>query len=210
MSVTHDRYTEVVLEASPYEELRLRRGLLTRLSIPTKIGICSLLFFVAATLAPIAAVLPPAVTEQYFDTDPTAATLSVTVLALFGCGCLLVASIGLAVIAHKRLPLDALSEDAAWRLVGLENICTGVAFLTGGLGICCAVGLVGTGLFGIETVEQLVSIGVEPYQSDTAAARTPVETSIVGTVGGVVTASLSAVVHRTASAEESVTTEAHQ
>jgi hypothetical protein len=202
ITVSDDRYTELVLEASIYEELRLRRGMATRLPIAAKIGGCSLLSFLAATLAPIVAVLPPAVRDRYFETAPTTAALSVTLLALFGCACLFVAAVGLAWIVHTRSPVDAVSEDAAWRLVGLENIFTGVAFLTGGLGIACAVGLAGTGLLGTGTVEQLLGAGVDPYQTGPAGARTPVETSVVATVGGVLTAALGLIVHRTAQTEE--------
>lgn len=208
MSVTDDRYTELVLEASVYEELRLRRGLLTRLPIAAKIGGCSVLAFIGATVGPIAALLPRAVREQYFDAAPTSTALSVTLLALFGCGCLLLASLGLTWIAHTRSPVDALSEDAAWRLVGLENIFTGIGFLTGGLGIFTAVGLASTGLFGVEMVDSLVALGVDPYQTGASVARTPLATSIVGIVTGIGTAALGLLVHRAVDDKETVVTEA--
>jgi len=192
--VTENQYTKLVLEATPYAELRHRRGFLSRLSIAAKIGGCSGLFFLAALLAPIVAALPPAVKAQYVASDPLRVELSVSMLALFGCGCLFLASLGLAWIAIRRSPVEELSTDDAYRLVGLEDICTGLAFVTGTLGIASALTFASMGLFGVETIDNVAAVGIDPYQT-TALTPTPIELSAVAACGGAGTAVLSIVVH---------------
>ncbi len=172
-----DNYTDLVLEGREYELLRARRGLLTRWSIPQKIRGCSYLLFATSAMFPLMYFLPTTVRETYLGLDPMSTRVGFTVLALLSVGCLLAASLGLTTIAIYRDRLDDISEELAWSLVGVESMFSGIGFITGMLGVVATLALSGIGHAGVETIDQLVASGIDPYHAGPAFALTVVTAS---------------------------------
>lgn len=174
-----DKYTELVLEGSEYELLRARRGFLSRWSIPQKVRGCSYLLFAASATFPVLYFLPTSVRRTYVGLDPASSRLSFTVLALLSVGCLLFASLGLVAIAAYRDRLDDISEDQAWSLVGVEGVFSGIGFVTGLLGVVATLVLSGLGYAGVETIDSLVTAGVDPYHASPGVPVSVFESSSI-------------------------------
>lgn len=167
-----DKYTRLVREGSDYELLRARRGMFSMWSIPQKIRGCSFVLFAASATFPILFFLPPAVQEQYVGVDVAATRVAFTGLTLFSIGCLVGASLGLATVAAYRDRLDEISEQQAWSLVGIENVFSGIGYVTGLLGVVATLALAAVGHAGVETLETLAASGVYPYRGDGRVAVT--------------------------------------
>ena len=158
-------YTDLVLEGSEYELLRLRHGFLTRWSIPAKVRRCGYLLVAASAALPIVAFLPSAVAARYLDTAPTLARLTVTTLLLVSVFLLGVGGLGLIVLVAYRSRFETVPEAVAWTLVGLESIFTGMGLVTGTLAVAVTLVLLAVGYAGPAGVETLRTVGVEPYRT---------------------------------------------
>lgn len=181
-------------DRSEYELLRAKHGLFPFVSIARKARWCGYLSFVAALVAPIVVLLPGPVREAYFTNDPLSTSLGTAAVVLFGIICLSVGGVGLAGLTVRLTRSPEPSESEIWRLVGLEDALTGIAFVTGVLGVGSGAVLLATGLAGVGPVDTLVGYGIDPYSSLAPYPITPGLTAAVATVAGVLTLALAAFV----------------
>ncbi|MFC7114041.1 hypothetical protein ACFQH2_02305 [Natronoarchaeum sp. GCM10025703] len=161
--VNPDKYTDLLLEGAEYELIRAKHGLFAHWSIAQKIRGCGYLLFAASATLPLMMSLPESVTTVYFGSGPLLSEVAFSALLLFSVACLVVAAGGLGVISAYRSSLDDISESQAWSLVGFEDIFSGVAFITGLLGVSATLALAAIGHGGIETIDSLAASGVYPY-----------------------------------------------
>ncbi|MFO7925936.1 MAG: hypothetical protein ACQET5_02040 [Halobacteriota archaeon] len=147
-----------------YELIRRRHGLSGIVSIPRKIRWCSYLSFVIAASMGALAVLPPSVRKLYLEGEAANQSLGVGLVALFCVGAVVVGAVGLAGVALRRGRAESVSREHAWFLVGLEDVFSGIALITGALGVAAVTTLTVVGFAGTETVERLLAAGIDPYR----------------------------------------------
>lgn len=178
---------QAVLEGTAYELIRAQHGLTAVAPIPTKIRWCGGLLFVGALLFPIVLLLPESVHEASFDGTPLSYPLGVALLLIVGVGPLTFGGVGLSYVHYRIERTASISEDQAWTLVGLEDVFSGLAILTGGLAVFATVLLALVGLAGVEPVTAAQSSGVDPYaQSPVEITTVPLSSSVSGFCGVIV------------------------
>ena len=177
-------------DRSRYELMRTKHITLP-VSIPRKIRWCSYLSALAALVWPLMATLPAPVRESQFAGDPASTPLGAAAVVIFGVGCLAVAGVGLAALAGyvSRNPDPA--ESNVWTLIGGEDALSGIAFITGFLGVVVGVGILASGHAGLDRVDWLIASGVDPYLVFDSVPATPTITSGVAAVVAVATFGLS-------------------
>lgn len=153
---------------------------------------CGYLLVVAALTAPIIATLPAAVRETQFVGDPLATPLGAAAVVLIGVACLAFAGVGLAALAIYTTRHPEPSESRVWTLVGLEDALSGIAFITGFLGVVSGVGILASGHAGLDRVEWLIDSGIDPYLAFSGVPATPTLTSAVAAIAAVVVLGASA------------------
>ncbi len=191
------------IDRSEYELLRAKHGIFPLISVARKVRWCSYLSFAAALVAPIVALLPRPVREAYFAADPLSTSLGAATVVLFGTLCLGAGGVGLAALAIHLNRSPEPSGSEIWRLVGLEDAFTGIAFVTGALGVLAGIALLATGLTGVDRVETLIGYGITPYFPLPAYPVTPRLTAAVATVAGALTLGLAAFIDRNGTDPES-------
>lgn len=147
-----------------YDLIRRRHGLSGLVSIPRKIRWCSYLSFVIAASMGSLAVLPPSVRKLYLEGEAASQSLGVGFVASLCVGAVVVGAVGLASVALRRGRVETVSREQAWLLVGLEDVFSGIAFISGALGVTAVATLTVVGFAGTETVEGLVAAGIDPYR----------------------------------------------
>lgn len=168
-------------ERSRYELMRAKH-VTVPVSIPRKLRWCGGLALLAALTAPIVATLPEAVRAGYFAGNPTTTPLGAATVALFGVGCVAAAVLGLAVLQRHLVRNPDPDESRVWTLIGTEDALSGIAFITGALGVLLGVGILVTGHWGVDRVEWLIDSGIDPYLVFTSVPVTPRLTSVVSLV----------------------------
>lgn len=182
-----DDIEQAVLGESEYDLVRLRHGTTAFTSVPRKARLCGLILVSGGLLLPIVLVLPDTVVEENLHGTPASYPLGLAFLLVVSAIPAAIGGIGLAGVAYKFSTVEEMDRDSAWQLVGLEDIFTGLGYVTGGLGVVIAVSLAATGLFGPELVDSLQASGVDPY------LRSPVEWA-TATVGAAVAVTLGSIV----------------
>ena len=179
-------------DRSEYDLLRAKHGIFPLVSVARKVRWCGYLSLVAALVAPIVALLPPPVRATYFAGDPLSSSLGAAAVVLFGTLCLLAGGVGLAALSVHLTRSPEPSGSEIWRLVGLEDALTGIAFVTGALGVGTGTALLATGLAGVDRVETLIGYGIDPYFPLPSYPVTPGLTAAVAAVAGALTLGLAA------------------
>lgn len=177
-------------DRSRYELMRTKHITLP-VSIPRKIRWCSYLSALAALVWPLIVTLPDPVRESQFAGDPATTPLGAAAVVIFGVGCLALAGVGLAALAAyvRRNPDPA--ESDVWTLVGGEDALSGIAFITGFLGVMAGVGILASGHAGLDRVDWLIASGIDPYLVFGSVPTTPTVTSVVAATVAVTTFGLS-------------------
>ena len=172
-----------------YELMRAKHTMLP-LSTVRKSRWCGYALLLAALAGPIVATLPAPVRETYFAGDPLRTPLGAAAVALFGVACLAFAGVGLAGLAlHVRRGPEP-DESRVWTLIGAEDALSGIGFVTGFLGVATGVGILASGHAGVDGVEWLLGIGIDPYLGVRTAVATPLVTSLVALCAAIVTLGL--------------------
>lgn len=171
-------------ERSRYELLRSKH-VIVPLSVPWKLRWCGSLALLAALVGPIIATLPTPVRETYFAGTPTTTPLGAATVVLFGVVAAGIAAGGLTAVAayvdrHPDPP-----ESRVWLLIGAEDVFSGVGFITGTLGVISGGLLLASGHWGVDAVERLNDLGIEPYLVFESIPVTPRLTAVVAFVVGV-------------------------
>jgi len=177
-------------DRSRYELMRTKHITLP-VPIPRKIRWCSYLSALAALVWPLIATLPAPVRESKFAGDPASTPLGAAAVVIFGVSCLALAGVGLAALAAylRRNPNPA--ESDVWTLVGGEDALSGIAFITGFLGVVTGVGILASGHAGLDRLDWLVASGIDPYLVFDSVPATPTVTTGVAAAVAVVTFGLS-------------------
>ena len=165
-------------DRSRYELMRAKHGTVP-VSIPRKLRWCSVLSGVAALSGPIVVTLPDTVQAAHFTDDPLTTPLGAAAVALFGVLCVAVSAVGLAGIQLYVTRNPDPEESRVWTLIGGEDAFSGIAFITGALGIVLGVGILVTGHWGVDRVAWLIDNGVDPYLVFASVPATPRLTSVV-------------------------------
>jgi hypothetical protein len=158
-----DRHAERILHGSTYERIRYRSAMTGRWSPTRKVRWCGYLLLSGSLLFPILASLPAPVTEGYVGTDPTSAPLGLALSVLLFALLVSTAGVGLVVVSTRAARGEELTEGEAWRLVGIEDACTCLGFVTGSIGLLVTVAVAAVGLLGLDAVDRLLAAGVNPY-----------------------------------------------
>jgi hypothetical protein len=158
-----DRHAERILHGSTYEQIRYRSAMTGRWSPTRKVRWCGYLLLSGSLLFPILASLPAPVTEGYVGTDPTSAPLGLALSVLLFALLVSTAGVGLVVVSTRAARGEELTEGEAWRLVGIEDACTCLGFVTGSIGLLVTVAVAAVGLLGLDAVDRLLAAGVNPY-----------------------------------------------
>lgn len=150
-------------EKTEYEIIRARHGTFTFGTIADRIRWFGYGALAVGLVVPLVLFLPDPVQTAYLpdplsETVLIAAPIMLTTIVAF-----LAAGIGLAWIGRWRRRIAPISEQDAWRVVGIEDICSGLGMITGGLGLAVSLVLSGVGYLGVETYEWLLNNGVHPY-----------------------------------------------
>lgn len=185
MSTDGDQFLEPG-DRSQYELMRAKHGMVP-VSIPRKLRWCGALSFLAALSGPIIVTLPETVQGAYFTADPLTTPLGAAAITLFGVVCVAVAAVGLAVIQRYVTRNPDPGENQVWKLIGAEDGFSGIAFITGALGVSLGTGILVTGHWGVDRVAWLIDNGVDPYLVSTLVPVTPRLTSAVSLVVAVAT-----------------------
>ncbi len=158
-----DRHAERILHGSAYERIRYRNALTGQYSPARKVRWCGYLLLSGSLLFPILESLPGPVTESYVGADPTSAPLGLALSVLLFSLLISAAGVGLLLVATRAARGETLTEGEAWRLVGIEDACTCLGFVTGAIGLLVTVSVAAVGLLGPDAVDRLLAAGVNPY-----------------------------------------------
>lgn len=150
---------------SQYDLVRAKGGITTWWPITKKLYLCAIVLFAAALLWPAVLLLPGEVHGAYFSPAPGTDSIALASMTVLSVVMLSVAAVGLTAIAVRRSKIEHISESQAWSLVGFEEIFSGFAFITGGLGVAASLSLISIGFKGLDTVKMLETHGVVPYDS---------------------------------------------
>ncbi len=186
-----DPHAERILHGSTYERIRYRNAMTGRWSLTRKVRWCGYLLLSGSLLFPILASLPAPVTEGYVGTDPTSAPLGLALSVLLFALLVSAAGVGLLLVSSRAARGEALTEPEAWRLVGIEDACTCLGFVTGAIGLLVTVAVAAVGLFGPDAVDRLVAAGVNPYLT-VGVPVTPATASLVAAGAAIALFSLAA------------------
>lgn len=182
-----DDIEQAVLEEHEYDLVRLRHGTTAFTSVPRKARLCGLVLFSGGLLLPIILVLPESVVQENLNGTPASYPLGLAFMLVVSAIPAAVGGLGLSGVAYKFSTIEEMDRDTAWQLVGLEDIFTGLGFVTGGIGVLVTLLLAATGLFGPELVASMEASGVDPYyQSPVGWATATVGAVVAVTLGGIV------------------------
>ncbi len=177
-------------DRSRYELMRTKHITLP-LPIPRKIRWCSYLSGLAALVWPLIVTLPEPVRDSQFTGDPATTPLGAAAVVIFGVGCLAIAGVGLAALAAYLRKNPDPAESDVWTFIGGEDALSGIAFITGFLGVTVGVGILASGHAGLARVNWLIASGIDPYLVFDSVPATPTVTSAVAAVVAVTTFGLS-------------------
>lgn len=195
--VSDEDVSRSTVEESTYRLVRARHGLFTWAPIPRKIRWCGYLALLMAVVTPLILFLPAEIAQAQFAGSPAQAQLSLGYIVLITLGTLIGAAIGLAAVAYRQAQLDEITDDQAWTLVGSEDLFSGFAFITGGLGAVSTVILAALGHLSAPAFRRLADLGANPYLTGGVLAMTPMMIGVVSVVCGVGLLVLSRVVPTT-------------
>lgn len=133
-----DDITEALTEGSTYEQFRLRHGMLFSSSIEAKTRYCLYLLWLSVAVGPILWLAPDAAAGE---------RPALTLVALVGVGFVAAGFAGLSVV-HRYVASRDVDPEQARSIVGLEELFSGAALITGGAGIVAAVALASLGAGG--------------------------------------------------------------
>lgn len=148
-----------------YELIRARHGTFTFGTIPDRIRWFGYGTLAVSAVVPLLWFLPDPVRTAYLPNALTETVLIIAPLMIATIVVFVAAGVGLALISRWRRQLAPVPEADAWRIVGIEDICSGLGTITGGLGLVVILLLSSAGYLGVETYEWLLNNGVHPYGS---------------------------------------------
>ena len=187
MTENEDRFVEPG-ERSRYELMRAKH-LMVPVPAARKARWCGYLLLLPALAAPIVFTLPEPIVSAQFTGDPIRTPLGAAAVASFGVLCLAFAGVGLGVLA--RVAHRDPDESRVWTLIGLEDAFSGIAFITGFLGVTTGVGILAIGHTGVERTAWFADIGVDPYLTFGSVPVSPLVTSVMAIISAVVVFALS-------------------
>ncbi|SEO69151.1 hypothetical protein SAMN04487948_104200 [Halogranum amylolyticum] len=160
-----DPIADAILGGSTYERLRLQRFSFFKQPVPRKLAWQSGLLFVLALVLPLAAGYPAETKALFASHSPTAASPKMLLLGLVGGGIELGTASALVAVTVRRLQLEPdLTEDAARRLLNVEDVATLVGVVTGGFAVLLTLAFFVLGYAGPEAVAAFVeSGGTSPF-----------------------------------------------
>ncbi|WP_424013465.1 hypothetical protein ACOZ35_10010 [Halorubrum xinjiangense] len=170
-------------DRSEYELVRAG-NVIVPLSPVRKARICAGIALLGSLAAPVVATLPAAVREAGFAGPPTRTPLGVAAIVLVGAVAAAGAGLGL-VALHRRLERGPEpTGDDVWSVLAVEDVLTGIGFVTGGLGVVVGLALLASGHWGVDALDALRRSGVEPYVSGPRFPVTPRLTTAVALTAG--------------------------
>jgi hypothetical protein len=171
-----DPVTSAVLGDSTYERLRVQRYSLFKQSIPQKLAWQGIVLGALALVLPLAMTLPASARAHFPGGDPLAAAPKILLLGAWAGAIELVAALGLAYVAYRRLSLgDALSEPQARHLLTVEDVASMVSLVTGAVAVLAVDGFFLLGHAGEDGITAFTAAGGEnPF------ASTPIPVTVVG------------------------------
>ena len=174
-----DPVADALLGDSPYERLRLRRFTPFAQPIPTKLALQSGLLFLLALMLPVMASFPAEVRAMLGGTAASASP-KVLLLGMAGGVGVFVGGLVLTAVGVLRVRLEPrMTEDQAYRLLGLEDVASMLGIGTAGLVVLLTMAYVVLGAAGTRAVEWYIQVtGYSPFAP---SGLEPV------TVGGVAT-----------------------
>jgi hypothetical protein len=160
-----DPIADTILGGSTYERLRLQRFSYFKQSVPRKLALQSGLLFTLAFVLPLAAGYPAETKALFAGHAPTAASPKMLLLGLVAGGIELGTASALVAVTVRRVQLEpTLTEEAARRLLNVEDVATLVGFVTGGFAVLLTLGFFVLGYAGPDTVASFVdSGGTSPF-----------------------------------------------
>ena len=178
------KMAEAEPETAEYELIRAKHGTFTFGTIADRIRWFGYGALAMSLVVPLLWFLPEPVTAAYLpnplrETVLIAAPLMITTVAVF-----VAAGIGLAWIGRWRRRIAPVSADDAWQIVGIEDICSGLGIISGGLSLVVSLVLASVGYLGIETYELLLNNGVHPYGPLAVREPSVLTTGIIAVVAG--------------------------
>jgi len=105
-------------------------------------------------------------------------------------------ALGLSRVIKKRAGTDEIGEDLAWTLVSVEDISSGFSLVTGLVGSGACVAFVLSGFRGVEFLESLAEMGIQPYDADPSFGVPVLYVSALALVAGMAVAALGAYARR--------------
>ncbi len=169
---------------SQYDLVRAKGGITTWWPIAKKLYLCAVVLFAAALLWPAVLLLPGEIRGAYFSPAPGTDSIALASMTVLSVVTLSVAAGGLTAVAVRRSKIEHISESQAWSLVGFEEIFSGFAFISGGLGVAASLSLISIGFQGLDTVRMLETYGIVPYESVLQVGISIASASFVAAVAG--------------------------
>ncbi|MFC7323348.1 hypothetical protein ACFQMF_02010 [Halorubrum rutilum] len=138
-----------------------------------KARVCGAVALLASFAAPLAATLPVAVREAVFTRPPVTTPLGVAAVVLVGAVAAGGAGLGLVALQRHLARGPDPTGDAVWSVLAVEDVLTGIGFVTGGLGVAVGLSLLTSGHWGVDALGGLRRTGIEPYASVLTVPVTP-------------------------------------
>lgn len=157
---------------SEYELVRTG-NVIVPLSPVRKARICGGVALLGSLAAPLVATLPAAVRETVFSGPPVATPLGVAAVVLVGAVAAGGAGLGLVALQRRLARGPEPTGDDVWSVLAVEDVLTGIGFVTGGLGVVLGLSLLASGHWGVDALDALRRNGVEPYASVLNVPVTP-------------------------------------
>ncbi|SDF13578.1 hypothetical protein SAMN04488067_10295 [Halorubrum xinjiangense] len=180
-------------DRSEYELVRAG-NVIVPLSPVRKARMCGAIALLGSLAAPIVATLPLAVREAAFSGPPLAAPLGVAAVVLVGALAAGGGGLGLVALQRRLTRGPEPTGDGAWEVLAVEDVLTGIGFVTGGLGVGVGLSLLASGHWGVDALESLRRNGIEPYASLSTPLVTPQLATAVALTAGLVVLAATAVV----------------
>jgi len=182
--------TELDIERTKYEVIRLSSGMSTVWSPEKKLTLCGCLLLLFSSVTPIVVLLPEQVRSVYLGDSPIFARLSVSFLGIFSVFVVTGGALGLFWVISKKNGTDEIDENLAWTLVSIEDISSGFALITGLIGCVACITSVSSGFRGLEFVDSLAESGVHPYDAGSFFSIPTVYLSALALVAGILVTGL--------------------
>jgi hypothetical protein len=159
-------------DRSEYELVRAG-NVIVPLSPVRKARICGAVALFGSLAVPIVATLPAAVRAAAFSGPPVTTPLGVAAVVLVGALAAGGAGLGLVALQRRLARGPEPAGDDVWSVLAVEDVLTGIGFVTGGLGVAVGLSLLASGHWGVDALESLRRNGIEPYASLSTPPVTP-------------------------------------